>query len=52
MGKKPPRVNTKAHLITSNENVKAYNNKIQKIRLEQEAKENWRKKIKRKGLWM
>ena len=47
-GKKPPRFTTKALLITSDEHMKAYNNKIQKIRLEQEAKENWRKEIERK----
>ena len=39
-GKKPPRVTTKEGLITSDEHVKAYNDKIQKVRLEQEAKEN------------
>ena len=37
-GKKPPRVNTKARLITSDEPVQAYNNKLKKIRLEQEAR--------------
>ena len=49
-GKKRPRVNTKAHLITSNEHVQAYNNKIQKIRLEQEVKENWGKELEGKRL--
>ena len=45
--KKPPRVTTKASLITSDEHVKAYNNKFEKIRLQQEAKENRRKEIER-----
>ena len=39
-GKKTPRVNTKARLITSDEHVQAYNDKLQQIRLDQEAKEN------------
>ena len=49
-GKKTPRVNTKAHLITSDEHVQAYNDKLQQIRLDQEAKENRRKEIERKRL--
>ena len=39
-GKEQPRVNTKAHMITSDEHVEAYNEKLEKIRLDQEAKEN------------
>ena len=49
-GKKQPRVNTKARMITSDEHVEAYNEKLEKIRLDQEAKENRRKEIERRRL--
>ena len=49
-GKKQPRVNTKARMITSDEHVEAYNEKLEKIRLDQEAKENRRKETERKRL--
>ena len=49
-GEKTPRVNTKARIITSDEQVQAYNDKPQQIRLDQEAKENRRKEIERKRL--
>ena len=44
------RVNTRARLITSDEHVQAYNDKIQQTRLDQEAKENRRKELERKRL--
>ena len=49
-GKKTSRVNTRARLITSDEHVQAYNDKIQQTRLDQEAKENRRKELERKRL--
>lgn len=35
-------------MITSDEHMKAYNEKLEKIRLDQEAKENRRKEIERR----
>ena len=35
-------------MITSNEHVEAYNEKLEKTSLDQETKENWRKEIERK----